>query len=255
MRFDRESYRKLYVAESAEHRLLSLFARGLRDYLLRFATEDGTLLPGSKRAAEDLCRVLGASSGERRHVLAAVEELIGVGYLTLDPNGRLWITRYVEAQQARSPGALRQQRYRDNHSRVTRNATDDVTPPVTDNVTSNRRDLAELGEPPSGVTREARSRPKGGRLVPESWAPKPEHVNLAMQLGVQLEPESQKFRDHEFYRTITDWDRAFSNWIRRSIELKRVAIAAKTGDRGADQLERQMARISALEAQEAKALP
>lgn len=76
-----------------------------------------------------------------------------------------------------------------------------------------------------------------------------------MRIGAPLEPEAQKFRDHEFHTGKRDWDAAFRNWLRRSIELRRVAIQAKTGDRGADQLERQMARISALEAQEAKALP
>lgn len=139
MRFDRESYRKLYVAESAEHRLLSLFTRGLRDYLLRFAMEDGTLLPKSQKPADDLARVLGAAGAERRMVAHAVTDLINVGYLSYD-DGRLWITRYTDAQEARSPGALRQQRYRDNHRDVTHHVTRDVTNAVTNNVTSNRRD-------------------------------------------------------------------------------------------------------------------
>jgi hypothetical protein len=139
MRFDRESYRKLYVTESAEHRLMSLFARGLRDHLLRYAMEDGTLLPNTINPADDLCRVLGAAGSERRLVAQAVEELRRVGYLTLE-RSRLSITHYVEAQESRTPGALRQQRYRDSHRNVTPGVTRDADSNVTRDVTSNRRD-------------------------------------------------------------------------------------------------------------------
>jgi hypothetical protein len=226
VRFDRESYRKLYISESAEHRLMSLFARGLRDYLLRFATEDGTLIPKTTKPADDLCRVLGASGAERKHVGSAIDELLSVGYLSLT-DGRLWVTRYVEAQEARSPGALRQQRYRDNHRDVTRDADSDVT----NNVTSSRRDLADLPKPPSGVgAREARPRPQRSRRAPESWAPKPEHTSLGMQLGVVgdvFTAEVAKFRDHEFDTARSDWDAAFRNWLRRSLTLRRETISAR----------------------------
>jgi hypothetical protein len=219
LRFDRESYRKLYVAESLEHRQLSLFARGLRDYLLRFAEEDGTLLRGSANAAEDLCRVLGASAGERRHVLAATGDLMRIGYLTLDQDGRLWITRYVEAQERRSPGALRQQRYRDNHRDVTRDADSNATSDVT---YSKLRDIAK--KPPSGVSR-ARA-----RRAPADWEPKPEHLNLGLQVGVAGDAytaEIAKFRDHEFDTARSDWDAAFRNWLRKSVELRRKTIVER----------------------------
>jgi hypothetical protein len=111
MRFDRESWRKLYVTESIEHRLLSLFARGLRDYLLRLAEADGTLLHRTVAPAADLGRVLNVAPTERRMLVAAVDELLRIGYLTWDPGGRLWITRFEEAQTAKSPGAKRQAAY------------------------------------------------------------------------------------------------------------------------------------------------
>jgi glycine oxidase len=57
MRFDRESWRKLYVAESVQHRMLPLFTRGLRDYLLRHAEDDGTILRDSVDHAGDLARL------------------------------------------------------------------------------------------------------------------------------------------------------------------------------------------------------
>lgn len=84
MRFDRESWRKLYVAESLDHRRMPLFARGLRDYLLRFAREDGTLLESTQDPIGDLGRTLGAQPAELEQLAAYVEELLDVGYLTLE---------------------------------------------------------------------------------------------------------------------------------------------------------------------------
>lgn len=115
MRFDRESWRKLYVAESIEHRALPLFTRGLRDYLLRGAQDDGTLLRSTKAPAADLARVLAPKDEtERKQLAEGIRELLAIGYLT-HSDGRLWITRFEEAQLARSPGAKRQAAWRANN--------------------------------------------------------------------------------------------------------------------------------------------
>lgn len=202
MRFDRESYRKLYVSESAEHRLLPLFARGLRDYLLRFAMEDGTLLPKSSKPADDLARVLGAGGAERRSVAHAVSDLIGVGYLSYE-GGRLWITRYVEAQEARTPGALRQQRYRDTHPRVTRNASSDADGDVTSNVTSNRRDETRR-EIADGGSAQARATPPPPAVVLESAEQEPRLTTCPLNLLEKAE-EAGIVRDFvEKYRVEPD---------------------------------------------------
>jgi 5-methylcytosine-specific restriction endonuclease McrA len=115
VRFDRESWRKLYVAESVEHRLLPLFTRGLRDYLIRHAEQDGTLLPRTSSPAADLGRVLNVNPKERKQLVEAVDELLRIGFLSWDSDCRLWITRFEEAQDARSPGAIRQERWRANN--------------------------------------------------------------------------------------------------------------------------------------------
>jgi hypothetical protein len=111
LKFERESWRKLYIAESAEHRLLSVVARGLRDYLLRLATEDGTILSATEKPCDDLLRLMRAESAEKRLLRQAYEDLIRIGYLSFS-GGRLWITRFVDAQAARSPGAQRQADYK-----------------------------------------------------------------------------------------------------------------------------------------------
>jgi hypothetical protein len=136
VRFDRESYRKLYVRESAEDRMRPLFFRGLRDYLLRQAKDDGTLLANTKDPAADLGKALVAHPSERKLLKEYVTDLLASGYLSHE-SGRLWITRFQEAQEARSKGAIRQERYR-NNKRVTSDGEDDATGdgPVTSPVTS-----------------------------------------------------------------------------------------------------------------------
>lgn len=127
MRFDRESWRKLYVVESVQHRLLPLFTRGLRDYLLRHAESDGTILRDSADHAADLARVLCATTSERKQIDAALADLLRIGYLMSD-GGRLWIAKFEEAQSARSPGAKRQAAYL---ARKNGDAADAVTADVT----------------------------------------------------------------------------------------------------------------------------
>src|SRR5688572_22591489 len=122
MKFEHESWRKLYVSESIEHRLMPIFCRGTRDYLIRHAKQDGTLLAKTEDPGRDLGRALGAHESELELFAAFVATLIADGYLT-HKKSRLWITRFVDGQESRSAGALRQKRYRDRN----RNVTSDVT--------------------------------------------------------------------------------------------------------------------------------
>lgn len=145
MRFDRESWRKLYVAESAEHRMLPVLARGLRDYLIRHAKEDGTLLSRTDDPGNDLARALGAHPEELETVSEFVQKWIEDGYLSFKRR-RLWITNYVDAQSSQSPAARRQKRYRDRnrgHSPV----TGDVTQASPGDVTGESRDTSHPTRP------------------------------------------------------------------------------------------------------------
>jgi hypothetical protein len=54
------------------------------------------------------------------------------------------------------------------------------------------------------------------RRVPSDWPHKPTHVELARKLGVNLELELEKFRDHEFRDPKTDADAAFRTWLRNA---------------------------------------
>jgi hypothetical protein len=95
--------------------------------------------------------------------------------------------------------------------------------------------------------------------VPADWQPKPEHVSLAFQLGVPLDDEAAKFRDHEYRDPKSDADACFRTWLRNSLTMRRQAIAHRKqgeGGRAADILDQQLARAAGLRALEnMKALP
>lgn len=172
MRFDRESWRKLYVVESVQHRLLPLFTRGLRDYLLRHAESDGTILRGSADHAADLARVLCATQQERKQIDAALADLLRVGYLSTDGE-RLWIVKFEEAQSARSPGAKRQAAYL---ARKKGDAPDDVSSDVSSDVTSDASDDGE-SDVTNDVTRDEtrRDETRDIRSVFEFWQQTHDH--------------------------------------------------------------------------------
>lgn len=55
--------------------------------------------------------------------------------------------------------------------------------------------------------------------LPEEWIPKPAHYELAKELGVIVDMELPKFRDHFIGSggRKLDWDRTFNNWMRNSL--------------------------------------
>ncbi len=56
------------------------------------------------------------------------------------------------------------------------------------------------------------------RFVPDNWKPRPEDINWAMEkykISCQeADRQLEEFRDHEFRRDYTDWNRCFRNWFR-----------------------------------------
>lgn len=114
MNYDTEAWYKLYIRESTEDKLLPVLNRALRDFLLRLAKSrsDATILGKTNAPGEDLARALGTSGAEADTIAEYVRSMLGDGYLS-HRRGRLWITNFVEAQQARTPGARRQKTYRD----------------------------------------------------------------------------------------------------------------------------------------------
>jgi hypothetical protein len=59
---------------------------------------------------------------------------------------------------------------------------------------------------------------RGSRFVPEGFKPSPAHLAKAEADGItpgDFERALSRFRNHEFPRAYTDWDRCFTNWIDR----------------------------------------
>jgi hypothetical protein len=81
------------------------------------------------------------------------------------------------------------------------------------------------GSTPNGVdgARVARSRtkprPKPWRRLPADFEPTAEHRALAADLGVNIEGELAKCRDHEFKRGRTDAGATFRTWLRQAAEF------------------------------------
>jgi DNA-binding transcriptional MocR family regulator len=74
-------------------------------------------------------------------------------------------------------------------------------------------------------------RAKSWRIVPDDWMPTDRHRSLATELGVSLNGEEAKFRDHEFKEPKTDPNRAFSRWIRTASEYNGRSNGKRTSTR------------------------
>lgn len=75
---------------------------------------------------------------------------------------------------------------------------------------------------PAGARR-ARARVAEATL-PDEWAPNDLHRALAEKLGLDIEGEAERFRDHakSTGRKMLDWDATFRTWMRKSEEYIRV---------------------------------
>jgi hypothetical protein len=90
-------------------------------------------------------------------------------------------------------------------------------------------------------------KPRGWKVVPAEWVPNDDHRKRARELRVNFDEELQKFREHEFKDPKQDFDRAFSRWLRRSVEFKATGVRASPG--GGSTVPMLMARVQRLEAE------
>ncbi len=107
--FERERWRKLFIRENAQQRAIwPLMQRGIRDYCVRLADDDGTLAIVLRCGdpVEAVLSVLGAHPAEQEHARAAVAGLLEDGFL-LAEDGRVSVARLAEAQgEGSEPGAF-----------------------------------------------------------------------------------------------------------------------------------------------------
>lgn len=105
--WSKERWRKLYLREALEQGLWPVMARGLRDYLIRLADDDGALIRDADDPVGALLTVLGAHGDEAELVFRAIELLRRDGFL--DGGARSLRVRNLAVAQsweARPPSAV-----------------------------------------------------------------------------------------------------------------------------------------------------
>ncbi len=225
--FRRESWRKLYVRENLDHRAWPVLWRGLRDYLIRIARDDGTLLTSTRNPGEDLARAIGSHPDEVERVASGVETLIRDGYLS-HTLGRLFIARYEEGQ-ARTTSTERVRRHRAKRSESAPSET--VSGTLQKRVTKHENETETTRPDPTRNDKPPCSPPRGkkrGHRLPDDWTSTRDMRDWARGLGLHgqvVDDESEKFRDHflaaagQTARKVR-WDLAWKNWMRRVAERR-----------------------------------
>jgi len=93
---------------------------------------------------------------------------------------------------------------------------------------SSSGELVLTGDPVVGKPKRPSARPQ--RFVPEDWRPSPAHIAKAESLGVDLAQQVEMFRNHEYAKPKTDFDRAFHTWLQNA--AGRFADRPRTPQRG-----------------------
>jgi hypothetical protein len=130
VRFDRESWRRLFRQEPLDQRGWPLITRAIRDHLIRYPEElDGYLLSVGGHLGDTvpddvarsnselrpividaLCKALGAHPHERELVGQALGTLMGDRYLVSDDTGRVSIRNFEAAQKSKEARKKAKQR-------------------------------------------------------------------------------------------------------------------------------------------------
>ena len=147
----KERWRKLYLREAVEQRPWSVMARGLRDYLIRLAEDDGALIRDADDPVEALLLALGAHADEADLVRAAIVLLRRDGFLAGSlrsifvcslPAAQAWEPRAAASPEPEVPVVVpragssneRVRRFRERQRQAAKTASS-VTDPDTSRVT------------------------------------------------------------------------------------------------------------------------
>jgi len=101
MRWERESWIKLYRREVGSFALLPLYVRALAGELLKFADDAGRLYIGQREPWEAIAKLCGATTGDRRLLRQHIPLLIADKYLI--PDGEYLVIRNLTSAQRRGP--------------------------------------------------------------------------------------------------------------------------------------------------------
>ena len=93
---------------------------------------------------------------------------------------------------------------------------------------------------PNGTSKAA---PKRATQLPADWKPKEDHLEIAVEYGLDPAFELRKFRDHHEAKgsTMKSWDAAFRTWLNNAKTYKR---AAPSRPDSVGRLERSLQRVA-----------
>jgi len=101
---------------------------------------------------------------------------------------------------------------------------------------------AEVASPPEDPAPEPTTRKRATQL-PADWKPKEDHLEIAIDYGLDPAFELRKFRDHHEAKgsTMKSWDAAFRTWLNNAKTYKR---AAPSRPDSVGRLERSLQRVA-----------
>lgn len=250
MNFEDERYVRVYTRKTVTTKLLGWEGRACLHALLLEVDRAGVLELEGMDPADALSALSDIPVEFARVGMARILER-GVAVVS---DGRLFLPRFLEAQEARQSDAQRQRESRARRAaelRVSQGAVRAMATAVTNrdhmesqnvtechteshDVTSGHSVLsrAQLSSeippvvprgdaaaaPPPEPPRARKKREGLWRRVPATWQVTDEHRQMARDLALDVEREAEKFRDHEFSKPRSDPNATFRNWLRTSAE-------------------------------------
>ncbi len=286
MNFEDERYVRVYTRKTVTTKLIGWEGRATLHALLLEVDRAGVLDLEGEGPAEALSALSELPIEVTR---IGMPRLIERGVVTIRDN-QLVLPRFLEAQESRQSDAQRQRESRAKRAlladasqaavRAAASAGIDVT--IRDHTTSqdvtdchteshavtNGHSVLSSAQPsltssaeqehPSGVGARAPKPAKSPRWrrVPADWVPNETDLAKARELGVNVELELERFRDHEFDKPKSDADATFRNWTRTALERSRsggqLRLAPRPGDQAAENQRRQFERWQEAKAEEAR---
>lgn len=252
MNFEDEDYRRLYVRRTVTSKRLGWEGRAVRNEMLTEFDRAG-IWEFVEDAAADIAELVEMPIEVVRIGLA---RLLATRTWVMS-GGRIVWPHYVEAQTVARSDRVRQQESRDRRreqalsdaknsqvdqsrhapSQTSQNVTPPslAVPPSLPSLSSSPGGAREPEPESSPTVTEIRKLPDPaprppasakGIFVPGDWAPKDAHRVRCQELRFDIDSLIRAFRNHEFNREYTDWDRRFSQWIEKE-KTNRETAAAK----------------------------
>jgi hypothetical protein len=155
----------------------------------------------------------------------------------------------LAAEDRRTKAADRKRRERDRRREENLCVTERDSPQChTESRLSRQAEAEAEADPKAEAEANAEAERTGGFRPPDSWEPNEGHAARALEMGISLAEEAERFRLYEFPKPIFDWDRRFSLWLVNARNYRRPGGTGGKSAGAKSALDLQAARIEALRA-------